>query len=229
VNTGTNAADSAACENRLLNRFGTWEASVNADAAAEVAKYAAWTTSRPSPAIRESAVANAKMAVLTAMRRRGGLVAPGPWGGAPGPSGCRGGTPLPEVPVRVSIWARAGYSRARRGEGRGSLTCDRKSHVTIRTQGRMPCRALLSMANIKSQKKRILRSERERLENRRYTSKIKTFFRRLETAVAAGDGAQADTEHRELVQAIDKAVKRGALHRNAGARKKSRAARVRRG
>ena len=76
------------------------------------------------------------------------------------------------------------------------------------------------MANIKSQKKRILRAERERLENRRYTSKIKTFFRRLETAVAAGEDAQADTEHRELVRAIDKAVKRG---------KKSRAARVRRG
>jgi hypothetical protein len=38
VKTGTNAADSAACENRLLNRFGTWEASVNAEAAAEVAK-----------------------------------------------------------------------------------------------------------------------------------------------------------------------------------------------
>jgi small subunit ribosomal protein S20 len=86
-----------------------------------------------------------------------------------------------------------------------------------------------AMANIKSQKKRIARAERERLENRRYTSKIKTFFRRLERAVADGDGAQADAEHRELVQAIDKAVKRGALHRNAGARKKSRAARLRRG
>ena len=85
------------------------------------------------------------------------------------------------------------------------------------------------MANIKSQKKRILRAERERLENRRYTSKIKTYFRRLERAVADGDGAQADTEHRELVQTIDKAVKRGALHRNAGARKKSRAARLRQG
>jgi small subunit ribosomal protein S20 len=85
------------------------------------------------------------------------------------------------------------------------------------------------MANIKSQKKRILRAERERLENRRYTSKIKTYFRRLEQAVAGGDGEQADTEHRELVQTIDKAVKRGALHRNAGARKKSRAARLRRG
>jgi small subunit ribosomal protein S20 len=85
------------------------------------------------------------------------------------------------------------------------------------------------MANIDSQKKRILRAERERLENRRYTSKVKTYFRRLEHAVAAGDDALADEEHRVLVQTIDKAVKRGALHRNTGARKKSRAARVRRG
>jgi small subunit ribosomal protein S20 len=83
------------------------------------------------------------------------------------------------------------------------------------------------MANIHSQKKRILRSERERLENRRYTSSIKTYFHRLEAAVAEGDAEVADTEHRVLVRTIDKAVKRGALHRNTGARKKSRAARVR--
>ncbi len=85
------------------------------------------------------------------------------------------------------------------------------------------------MANIHSQKKRILRSERERLENRRYTSAIKTYFHRLERAVADGDATNADTEHRTLVRAIDKAVKRGALHRNNGARKKSRASRLRRG
>ena len=85
------------------------------------------------------------------------------------------------------------------------------------------------MANIHSQKKRILRAERERLENRRYTSTIKTYFRRLETAAAAGDDETAQTEHRSLVRTIDKAVKRGALHRNTGARKKSRAARVLRG
>jgi small subunit ribosomal protein S20 len=85
------------------------------------------------------------------------------------------------------------------------------------------------MANIHSQKKRILRAERERLENRRYTSKVKTYFHRLESAVAAGEDETADAEHRTLVQAIDKAVKAGALHRNTGARKKSRAARVRRG
>jgi small subunit ribosomal protein S20 len=83
------------------------------------------------------------------------------------------------------------------------------------------------MANIHSQKKRILRSERERLENRNYTSAIKTYFRRLEATVRdGGDASRAESEHRELVKTIDKAVKRGALHRNTGARKKSRAARV---
>ncbi len=85
------------------------------------------------------------------------------------------------------------------------------------------------MANIHSQKKRILRAERERLENRRYTSRIKTLFHRLERAVGDGDEATVQSEHRELVRTIDKAVKRRAIHRNTGARKKSRAARVSRG
>ena len=83
------------------------------------------------------------------------------------------------------------------------------------------------MANIHSQKLRILRSERERLENRRYTSTIKTCFRRLETAVESGEAGAAEAELRRLVSTIDKAVKRGALHRNTGARKKSRASRIR--
>jgi small subunit ribosomal protein S20 len=83
------------------------------------------------------------------------------------------------------------------------------------------------MANIPSQEKRILRAARERAENRRYTSAVKTYFRRLETAVAGGDEEQVAAEHRRLVQLIDKAVKRGALHRNTGARKKARAARLR--
>jgi small subunit ribosomal protein S20 len=80
------------------------------------------------------------------------------------------------------------------------------------------------MANIHSQKKRILRSERERLENRRYTSTIKTYFRRLEALVESGDETAARDAHRELVSTIDKAVKRGALHRHTGAHRKSRAA-----
>jgi len=82
------------------------------------------------------------------------------------------------------------------------------------------------MANIASQKKRILRSERERTENRLLTSTVKTYFQRLESAVQGGDSAAIEAEHRELVSRIDKAVQKGAMHKNTAARKKSRAARV---
>jgi small subunit ribosomal protein S20 len=82
------------------------------------------------------------------------------------------------------------------------------------------------MANIASQKKRILRSERERTENRLLTSTVKTYFRRLESAVEAGDASKIAAEHKALVSKVDKAVQKGALHKNTGARKKSRAARI---
>jgi small subunit ribosomal protein S20 len=82
------------------------------------------------------------------------------------------------------------------------------------------------MANIASQKKRILRTERERVENRRFTTTVKTYFRRLESAAAEGDSAAIEAEHKTLVSKIDKAVQKGAMHANTGARKKSRAARI---
>jgi small subunit ribosomal protein S20 len=82
------------------------------------------------------------------------------------------------------------------------------------------------MANIASQKKRILRSERERTENRLLTSTVKTHFRRLESALESGDAATVANEQRDLVSKIDKAVQKGALHKNTGARKKSKAARM---
>ena len=83
------------------------------------------------------------------------------------------------------------------------------------------------MANIASQEKRIHRAERERVENRQRTSQVKTWIRRLEAAVEDGDAARADEEMRGLVSRVDRAVKSGALHRNAGARRKARAARIR--
>ena len=83
------------------------------------------------------------------------------------------------------------------------------------------------MANIASQEKRIHRAERERAENRHRTSQVKTFFRRLEAAVEAGDAGAADAEFRTLCSRIDKAVKSGGLHPNNAARKKARAARLR--
>lgn len=83
------------------------------------------------------------------------------------------------------------------------------------------------MANIASQKKRIARTERERLENRRFSSAVRTHMKRLEKAVAEGDAAAADAEHKGLISRVDKAIQKGAMHKNTGARKKARAARVR--
>jgi len=82
------------------------------------------------------------------------------------------------------------------------------------------------MANIKQQRKRVRTQERERNENLRYRSTIKTLSKRLETAVADGDADRIAADHRELVRTIDRAATRGALHRNTAGRKKSRAARL---
>ena len=81
------------------------------------------------------------------------------------------------------------------------------------------------MANIKQQKKRVRIAARQRLENLRYRSTIKTLTKRLEKVAEEGGKTVAD-EHRELVRWIDRAASRGALHRNAAARKKSQAARL---
>jgi len=82
------------------------------------------------------------------------------------------------------------------------------------------------MPNIKQQKKRVRIAAQERLENLRYASTVKTLTRRLRTAVADGDAERVASEHRELVRWIDKAAARGALHRNAAARKKAQAAKL---
>ena len=82
------------------------------------------------------------------------------------------------------------------------------------------------MANIKQQKKRVRIQARQRLENLRYRSTVKTLTKRLEAAVADGDAERASSEHRELVRTIDRATSRGALHRNTAARKKSQAAKI---
>ena len=82
------------------------------------------------------------------------------------------------------------------------------------------------MANIKQQKKRVRIAAQERVENLRYASTVKTLTRRLRRAVEEGDKDRIAEEHRSLVRWIDKAAARGALHRNAAARKKSQAERL---
>jgi small subunit ribosomal protein S20 len=80
--------------------------------------------------------------------------------------------------------------------------------------------------NIRQQEKRVRTAARQRLENLRYRSTIKTLAKRLEAAVAQGDPETIASEHGALVRTIDKAASRGAIHKNAAARKKSQAARV---
>lgn len=82
------------------------------------------------------------------------------------------------------------------------------------------------MPNIKQQKKRVRIAGRQRLENLRYRSTVKTLTKRLEALVADGDADAVAAEHRELVRTIDKAASRGALHKNLAARKKAQAARL---
>lgn len=82
------------------------------------------------------------------------------------------------------------------------------------------------MANIQQQKKRNRITERQRDENLRYRSTVKTLTKRVEAAAAGDDRDKLAAEHLELVKLVDKAASRGALHKNTAARKKARAARL---
>lgn len=82
------------------------------------------------------------------------------------------------------------------------------------------------MANIQQQKKRVRIAERQRDENLRYRSTVKTLMKRLEAAVSAGEQEKVAGEHRELTRMIDKAASRGALHKNTAGRRKAHAARL---
>lgn len=76
------------------------------------------------------------------------------------------------------------------------------------------------MANIKQQRKRVKIARRERLENLRYKSRIKTMFRSLSVA-AQDDQDKAQQIGLELISLIDRAASRGVIHANNASRKKS--------
>lgn len=87
------------------------------------------------------------------------------------------------------------------------------------------------MANIKSAIKRVQVAERNRLRNKAYKSSVKTlmkkYFAAVDTYAANPSDALLQDVQAKMADAyskIDKAVKRGVLHPNNGARKKSRLA-----
>ena len=78
------------------------------------------------------------------------------------------------------------------------------------------------MPNHKSAEKRVRQSERRRLINRNNRTKLRTSIKKLRTALEGGDAKVSGGLLPLTVSEIDKAVKKGALHRNAAARHKSR-------
>ncbi|WP_129359619.1 MULTISPECIES: 30S ribosomal protein S20 [Micrococcaceae] len=77
------------------------------------------------------------------------------------------------------------------------------------------------MANIKSQKKRILTNEKARLRNNAYKSELRTAVRKVNAAVEAGNKEEAQEALRFVGKKFDKAVSKGVLHKNNAANKKS--------
>ena len=77
------------------------------------------------------------------------------------------------------------------------------------------------MANIKSQKKRIITNEKRRLRNRAVKSELKTATRRVKDAVAAGDGAAAYAAALAACRLMDKAATKGVIHKRQAANRKS--------
>ena len=79
------------------------------------------------------------------------------------------------------------------------------------------------MPNIKSAKKRVKVSEKKNLRNRIIKSGVRTSVKKFETAVA-NDAAGAAAQLNLTASAIDKAVVKGVIHKNAANRKKARLA-----
>lgn len=74
------------------------------------------------------------------------------------------------------------------------------------------------MANIKSQKKRVLTNEKAHLRN---VAGLKTAIRATREAVAAGDKAAAEAAYKVAAQKLDKAAGAGVIHKNQAANRKS--------
>ena len=77
------------------------------------------------------------------------------------------------------------------------------------------------MANIKSQKKRVLTNEKARMRNKACKAALKTAVRRVREAVAAGDKDAAQAAASKACRALDKAASKGIIHKNQAANRTS--------
>ena len=80
------------------------------------------------------------------------------------------------------------------------------------------------MANTKSAKKMVRKIERRTARNRDQRSKMRTFIRRVEEAIASGDKSAAETALRSAQPVIIRAGQKSLLHKRTASRKVSRLA-----
>jgi len=76
------------------------------------------------------------------------------------------------------------------------------------------------VANIKSQKKRIITNEKSRMRNRAIKSELKTATRHVKDAVEAGNGAEAYAYALTACRLMDKAAAKGVIHKKQAANRK---------
>ncbi len=77
------------------------------------------------------------------------------------------------------------------------------------------------MANIKSQKKRVLTNEKARQRNKAVKSALKTAIKKVHVAVEAGDAEAAKAAALEASRQLDKAASKGVIHAKQAANRKS--------
>ncbi|MCH8204340.1 MAG: 30S ribosomal protein S20 [Candidatus Hydrogenedentes bacterium] len=78
------------------------------------------------------------------------------------------------------------------------------------------------MPVIKSQKKRVLTNEKRRQRNVAVRTRVKTYLKRVETAIDQNDAKKIDEAVKAALSEIDVAERKGVYHKNNAARKKSR-------
>lgn len=78
------------------------------------------------------------------------------------------------------------------------------------------------MANTSQARKRARQNEKNRQHNAALRSRMRTFIKHVEEAVAKGDGESARKAYAEAVPIIDKTANKGIIHRNKAARQKKR-------
>ena len=77
------------------------------------------------------------------------------------------------------------------------------------------------MPNIKSAKKDVERSRIANEKNKANKTQLKNIVKKFDAALAGGDRAAAEVAYKAAVVAVDKAERKGLLHKNTAARKKS--------